>query len=200
MTQPEGATCAEDHGCDPCDPTRPTALVAGCGGAGAVGADLLGIRVIAWLGHLSRQAGRPELAQLTLNAFVGPVLACVSATTVGAVLASRRPRHPVGWLLLALWAVADLGRRAPAYAAYALLARRGASQPCTRLPATGRSSSSPPRPRSALLCRHTGHDGQLLSSAATARGSSSGMGLSVAWPILLPPMRPGSCTSTRRVA
>jgi hypothetical protein len=26
----------------------------------------------------------------------------VSAATVGAVLASRRPRHPVGWLLLAL--------------------------------------------------------------------------------------------------
>jgi hypothetical protein len=31
-----------------------------------------------------------------------PVLAMVSGATVGAVLASRRPRHPVGWLLLAL--------------------------------------------------------------------------------------------------
>ena len=61
---------------------------------------MLGIPVIAWLDHLSRQAGRPDLAQLTLGAFVGPVLAAVSATTVGAVLASRRPRHPVGWLLL----------------------------------------------------------------------------------------------------
>ena len=30
------------------------------------------------------------------------VLALVSAVTVGAVLASRRPRHPVGWLLLGL--------------------------------------------------------------------------------------------------
>jgi hypothetical protein len=63
---------------------------------------LLAIPVVAWLDHLSRRAGRPDLAQLTLNAFVGPVLACVSATTVGAVLASRRPRHLVGWLLLVL--------------------------------------------------------------------------------------------------
>src|SRR5512132_2236220 len=63
---------------------------------------MLGIPVIAWLDQLSRQAGRPDLAQLTLGAYVGPVLALVSAVTVGAVLASRRPRHPVGWLLLVL--------------------------------------------------------------------------------------------------
>jgi hypothetical protein len=31
-----------------------------------------------------------------------PVLGAVSTATVGAVVASRRPRHPVGWLLLAL--------------------------------------------------------------------------------------------------
>jgi hypothetical protein len=54
---------------------------------------MLGIPVIAWLDHLSRQAGRPDLAQLIPNAFVGPVVALVSAATVGAVLASRRPRH-----------------------------------------------------------------------------------------------------------
>jgi hypothetical protein len=44
---------------------------------------MLGLPVVAWLDHLSRQAGRPDLAQLTLNAFVGPVLAAVSAVTVG---------------------------------------------------------------------------------------------------------------------
>jgi hypothetical protein len=33
---------------------------------------MLGIPVIAWLDQLSRQAGRSELAQLTLGAFVGP--------------------------------------------------------------------------------------------------------------------------------
>ena len=57
---------------------------------------MLGLLVIAWLDQLSRQAGRSELAQLTPDAFVGPVLAAVSATTIGAVLAARRPRHPVG--------------------------------------------------------------------------------------------------------
>jgi hypothetical protein len=87
---------------------------------------MLGIGVIAWLDHQSRQAGRPDLAQLTLGAFVGPVLACVSAATVGAVLASRRPRHPVGWLLLVVGLSLAWGGVAPAYAAYGLLARPGA--------------------------------------------------------------------------
>jgi hypothetical protein len=87
---------------------------------------MLGIPVIAWLDHLSRQAGRPDLAQLTLGAFVGPVLSLVSATTVGAVLASRRPGHPVGWLLLVLGLSLAWGGVAPAYAAYGLLARPGA--------------------------------------------------------------------------
>jgi hypothetical protein len=87
---------------------------------------MLGIPVIAWLDHLSRQAGRPDLAQLTLGAFVGPVLSLVSATTVGAVLASRRPGHPVGWLLLVLGLSLAWAGVAPAYAAYGLLARPGA--------------------------------------------------------------------------
>jgi hypothetical protein len=87
---------------------------------------MLAILVIAWLDQLSRQAGRSELAQLTPDAFVGPVLAAVSGTTVGAVLASRRPRHPVGWLLLVLGLSLVAGGVAPAYAAYGLLARPGA--------------------------------------------------------------------------
>jgi hypothetical protein len=87
---------------------------------------MLGILVIAWLDQLSRQAGRPELAQLTLGSFVGPVLAAVSAATAGAVLASRRPRHPVGWLLLVVGVSLAWGGVAPAYAAYGLLARPGA--------------------------------------------------------------------------
>jgi hypothetical protein len=87
---------------------------------------MLAIPVVAWLDHLSRQAGRPELAQLTPSAFVGPVLACVSAATVGAVLASRRPRHPVGWLLLTLGLSLAWAGVPPAYAAYGLLARPGA--------------------------------------------------------------------------
>jgi hypothetical protein len=62
-------------------------------------ADGDGIAGHAGVGLLRKLAGRPDLAQLTLNTAVGPLLlACVSATTAGAVLASRRPRHPVGWL------------------------------------------------------------------------------------------------------
>jgi hypothetical protein len=92
---------------------------------------MLGLPVVAWLDHLSRQAGRPDLAQLNLaqlngGSVVGPVLAGVSAATVGAVLASRRPRHPVGWLLLILSLALNAAGVAAAYTAYGLVARPGA--------------------------------------------------------------------------
>jgi hypothetical protein len=87
---------------------------------------LLGIPVIAWLDHLSRQAGRPDVTQLGGGLVEGPALGLVSATTVGAVVASRRPRHPVGWLLLAFGLSLSVSGVAPAYAAYGLLARPGA--------------------------------------------------------------------------
>jgi hypothetical protein len=61
---------------------------------------MFGLAAFVWLDHLLRQAGRPDLAVLGLFA-IPPTLACVSASTVGAVLAGRRPAHPVGWLLLA---------------------------------------------------------------------------------------------------
>ena len=64
---------------------------------------MLGLAVVPWLDRLMRRAGRPDLAVWIPDAVVAPILAVVSAATVGAVLASRRPRHPVGWLLLA-WA------------------------------------------------------------------------------------------------
>jgi hypothetical protein len=50
-----------------------------------------------WLDRLLRQAGRPDLVQWDAR----PGVAVVTTATVGAVLASRRPQHPVGWLLLA---------------------------------------------------------------------------------------------------
>jgi hypothetical protein len=92
---------------------------------------VLSLAVIAWLDHLSRQAGRTDLAQLIPGVFLVPALSMVSAATVGAVLASRRPAHPVGWLLLALGLSLMVGGVAPAYTAYGLLARPGA------LPAAG---------------------------------------------------------------
>lgn len=51
--------------------------------------------------QLLRNAGRPDLVQFTTDS-IPLYLSVVSAATVGAVLAHRRPRHPVGWLLLAL--------------------------------------------------------------------------------------------------
>jgi hypothetical protein len=87
---------------------------------------MLGLPMTAWLDQLSRQAGRPELAQLIPSAVVGPVLAAMSAATIGAVLASRRPRHPVGWLLLACALSMVASGVAAAYAAYGLLARPAA--------------------------------------------------------------------------
>ena len=87
---------------------------------------MLGLAAVAWVDHLSRQAGRPELAQLGGGIVLAAVLTDVSAATVGAVLASRRPRHPVGWLLLGLALSLTASGVIPAYAAYGLLARPGA--------------------------------------------------------------------------
>jgi hypothetical protein len=87
---------------------------------------MLGLPMTAWLDQLSRQAGRPELAQLSGGSVVPPVLAAVSAATVGAVLATRRPRHPVGWLLLIFGLAVSASGVAAAYTAYGLVARPGA--------------------------------------------------------------------------
>jgi hypothetical protein len=81
--------------------------------------------VIWRLDQLLRQAGRVDLAPLGAGV-AAPVLAAVSAATVGAVLASRRPRPPVGWLLLALALSLSASGIASAYADYGLLARPGA--------------------------------------------------------------------------
>jgi len=62
--------------------------------------NLLGLVVVVWLDQLLRQTGRAELVVLNPTAFA-PVLGAITTATVGAVVASRRPRHPVGWLLLA---------------------------------------------------------------------------------------------------
>jgi hypothetical protein len=80
---------------------------------------VLGLPVGVWLNQLPRQAGRSDLGSNADTAIYG--LVAVSAATVGAVLAGRRPRHPVGWLLLALgwWFVY-------VYASWVLLAWRGA--------------------------------------------------------------------------
>jgi hypothetical protein len=84
---------------------------------------LLGLLATAWLDRLLRLAGRSELA--SLPAAIPLMVAMVTATTVGAVLAGRRPRHPVGWVpLVPGLSVAAVGV-ATGYANYGLLARPG---------------------------------------------------------------------------
>jgi hypothetical protein len=73
--------------------------------------------VIPWLDDRLRQAGRPDLTQWDLR----PGVAAVTAATVGAVLASRRPQHPVGWLLLAQVASNLATGAAAQYLAWGLL-------------------------------------------------------------------------------
>jgi hypothetical protein len=83
---------------------------------------MLGLAALAWFDYLVREAGRPDLAQL--NSSGAPaVLGIVIATTVGAVLASRRPRHPVGWLLLGLGLSVSATSVVDGYAPYGLLVR-----------------------------------------------------------------------------
>jgi UDP-N-acetylmuramyl pentapeptide phosphotransferase/UDP-N-acetylglucosamine-1-phosphate transferase len=100
---------------------------------------VLGLAAVPWFDHLLRQAGRPDLVQLNASG-VPAVLAIVSATTVGAVLASRRPDHPVGWLLLALGLWVSAAGVADGYAPYG----RWPGPAHCRAPAT-RPCSAPPR-------------------------------------------------------
>jgi hypothetical protein len=88
---------------------------------------VLGGALIWWLNVLVVRL-RPEI---TNTGGVPPTIALVSAVTVGAVLASRRPRHPVGWLLLWYGLLTDVGGLAEAYADYGAVARPGS------LPAAG---------------------------------------------------------------
>jgi signal transduction histidine kinase len=86
---------------------------------------LLGVVAAVWLDRLLRRAGMAELAWLEA-ARAASVGAAVFAATVGAVVASRRPRHPVGWLLLATGLALTLSAADSSYRWYGLVARPGA--------------------------------------------------------------------------
>src|SRR5215218_5888404 len=87
---------------------------------------MLGLALNWWQDRLLRQAGRPDLAVWVPGSIVGPLLAVLGAATVGAVLASRRPRHPVGWLLLGFALSLTASGVISSYVTYGLVARPGA--------------------------------------------------------------------------
>jgi hypothetical protein len=104
---------------------------------------ILGQAATVWLHQLLVQAGRPEL--MSFDPLL--VVAMVSAATAGAVVASRQPTHPVGWLLLAFAVLLAGTGVAAAYGPYGLLARPGA------LPAAGFVAVYyPPLAVAALAC------------------------------------------------
>jgi hypothetical protein len=74
--------------------------------------------------------GSPEAAP-TIATVVPVSLAVVSAATVGALVASRRPRHPVGWLLLGVGLAVAVNVLVEPYVKYGLLVRPG-SLPAAR--------------------------------------------------------------------
>jgi hypothetical protein len=89
------------------------------------------------LAVLARSGGLPD-AQGTgaslVAAYVAVVLATVSSAAVGAVVAGRRPRHPVGWLLLGVGLAVALSVVVEWYAKYGLVVRPGSLPGAEYLP------------------------------------------------------------------
>jgi hypothetical protein len=88
------------------------------------GLSVLALAPAGRLTTLSQTAGLPD-AQLAAAAVGAVVLAMVSTAAVGALLASRRPRHPVGWLLLGVGLGLAANILVEPYVKYGLLVRPG---------------------------------------------------------------------------
>ena len=103
-------------------------------------------RLLSLVGSEGSPEGAPSIAA------TAPVaLAVVSAAAVGALVASRRPRHPVGWLLLGVGLAVAVSVLSEPYVKYGLLVRPGslpgARSPCPA-PCTRPGSSGWPAPAS----------------------------------------------------
>ncbi len=99
--------------------SRSTALVAGiCCVLTLVLAAMIG------MDRLFAHLGRPDAVQLGGETWI-LVAALVSAGVVGAALAVSQPRHPVGWLFLALAAAMLFSGAVDYYTAYGLRVRPG---------------------------------------------------------------------------
>jgi MFS family permease len=95
---------------------------------------LAGLTVLTFIvaSRLTELVWSTGLKPRSSSAAIGAVaLVTVSAAAVGAVLASRRPRHPVGWLLLGVGLALVGSLLVQSYVDYGLLARPG-SLPAAR--------------------------------------------------------------------
>ena len=103
-------------------PARPRRWLAWLAWALA-GLTVLGLAASFWLAELVFSTGwEPRPSTATLGAVI---LVTVSTAAVGALVASRRPRHPVGWLLLGVGLALMGSLLVQAYVDYGLLARPG---------------------------------------------------------------------------
>jgi hypothetical protein len=107
-------------------PGRPRRWTAGLAWGLWLANLLLCLAVVPWLDQLLRRAGRADLVQFVLPDVAIPVLTVVSSATVGAVVAARRPAHPVGWLLLGIALSLTATAATAQYFIYGLLVRPGA--------------------------------------------------------------------------
>jgi hypothetical protein len=87
---------------------------------------LVGLGATLWLDVLLRRDGYAGLAYLLGTGNSTVLVAAVSAATVGALVASRRPGHRVGWLLIALGLSVAVAGFTFSYTRYGLVARPGA--------------------------------------------------------------------------
>ncbi len=74
--------------------------------------------------HLADE-GRPELGQDFAAGGIVLVMAMVAAASVGAVLVTQQPRHPVGWLLLLLGVEMAAGTASTSYATWGAVLHPG---------------------------------------------------------------------------
>jgi hypothetical protein len=88
------------------------------------GLSVLALAPAGRLATLSQRARLPS-AQLAAVAVGAVILATVSTAAVGALLASRRPRHPVGWLLLGVGLGLAASVLVEPYVKYGLIVRPG---------------------------------------------------------------------------
>jgi hypothetical protein len=127
------------------------------------GLTLLALAAAAWLDRLLRQAGRSDLVQRDVEGATYAVLGLVSTATVGAVVASRRPANPVGWLLLAFGLLAITSLVAGAY-----MGRPGGCWPSRGRPPSPPAGTGRRRPQCAEVLERVDQPTHGVGRAAVA--------------------------------